>query len=266
MHFGEEQRRAMVERQLKARGIGSARLLDAFEHVPREAFVPANLAEFALDDTPLPIGHEQTISQPYVVALMIEAAEVQPTHRVLEVGTGSGYSAALLAELAGQVFTVERHEALANAARMRLDGLGYRNVTVITGDGSEGLPDEAPFDGIIVAARGEQVPDVLRRQLAVGGRLVMPVGGDDLQALRLVMRTGTQQWQEDDLGAVRFVPLIGQHGLPEVGTRAASNHRPARNVPLPELIAECAHALPPIDDPEFAGVRSLCRPADSDAR
>lgn len=242
----------MVDRQVRARGITSARLLRALERVPREAFVPASVAEFALDDTPLPIAHGQTISQPYVVALMIDAAALQATDRVLEVGTGSGYAAAILAELARDVVTVERHADLADAARRRLDALGYQNVTVVAGDGSAGMRDQAPFDAILVAAREREIPQALRDQLAEGGRLVMPVGGEDVQTLRLVTRTGTTTWDERDLGEVRFVPLISGQAPSEGGTRAAGSHQPARPLPLPALIAQAGRPLPEIADPAFA--------------
>jgi protein-L-isoaspartate(D-aspartate) O-methyltransferase len=225
--------------------------------VPREVFVPENLAEFAYDDTPLPIEEGQTISQPYIVAAMIEAAEVEPGDRVLEVGGGSGYAAAVLSRLAGEVFTIERHKPLAAAAELRLARLGYGNVTVIAGDGSGGLPEEAPFDAILVAARGPEVPEALKRQLAIGGRLVIPVGGEEMQSLCRVTRTGEEEWTTDDLGSVRFVPLIGAHGLAEDGTRAASDHRSARDKPLATLIAEAAEPLPEIDHPDFAAAFDL---------
>ncbi|WP_235506791.1 protein-L-isoaspartate(D-aspartate) O-methyltransferase [Altererythrobacter sp. Root672] len=206
------QRAAMVERQLKARGIRNARVLAAMGEVPREQFVPERLLEFAYSDGPLPIGEEQTISQPYVLALMIEAAGVAPGDRVLEVGAGSGYAAAVMAQIASSVFAIERHPTLAESARERLLEGGYPNVTVITGDGSVGLPDMAPFDAILVSAGGDRVPEPLKWQLAIGGRLVVPVGGTGLQTLLCLRRTGEEEWIEHDLGNVRFVPLIGAHG------------------------------------------------------
>jgi len=242
----------MVERQIIARGIADPHLLQALREVPREVFVPEGLAEFAYDDTPLPIAEGQTISQPYIVAAMIEAADVEPGDRVLEVGGGSGYAAAVLSRIAGEVFAIERHKSLADAAELRLARLGYTNVTVIAGDGSGGLPDEAPFDAILVAARGLQVPDALKRQLKVGGRLVIPVGGEYEQSLCRVTRKGAEEWTSDDLGPVRFVPLIGAHGLAEDGTRAATDHRAARDLPLAALIAAAAEPLPEIDDDTFA--------------
>jgi len=204
-------RRAMVERQLAARGITDGRVLAAMERVPREAFVPAELAEYAYDDSPLPIGEGQTISQPYIVALMAEAAHIGPGARVLEVGTGSGYAAAVLAELAASVISIERHAALADKARAALMELGYGNVEVIEGDGSRGVPERAPYDAILVAAGAPAPPDSLKRQLAEGGRLVIPINVDSHQELRVITRRG-DSYEEEDLGAVRFVPLLGEEG------------------------------------------------------
>ena len=251
-HDVMDRREAMVERHLAARGIRDPHVLAAFREVPREAFVPENLAEFAYDDGPLPIGEGQTISQPYIVAAMIEGAEVAPGDTVLEVGAGSGYAAAVIGRIAKRVFAIERHRALADAAELRLARLGYGNVTIVAGDGSGGLPEEAPFDAILVAARGPEVPQALKRQLKVGGRLVIPVGGEHVQKLCRVTRTGEDAWISDDLGAVRFVPLIGAHGLAEDGTRAASDHRAARDKPLARLVAEAAEPLPEIADDGFA--------------
>ena len=247
-----ELRQWMVDRQLKARGIGNGHVLAAMREVPREAFVPDRLREFAYEDGPLPIGEEQTISQPYIVALMIEAAGVAPGHRVLEVGAGSGYAAAVMSRIAARVFAIERHETLAAEANERVADLGYDNLTIIAGDGSLGLPDEAPFDAILVAAGGDKVPEPLKQQLAIGGRLVVPVGGETLQSLLCVTRTGEDEWSEDDLGGVRFVPLIGAFGRGgrqwEDGSRAASNHRPARELTLAECIAEGAEPFSEIGD------------------
>jgi protein-L-isoaspartate(D-aspartate) O-methyltransferase len=242
----------MVERQLRRRDIDTPSVLTAFRQVPREEFVPENMREFAYEDGPLPIGEGQTISQPYIVALMIEAADVAPGDRVLEVGAGSGYAAAVMGQIAKEVFAIERHEPLARQAAERIDRLGYDNVSIVCGDGSLGLPDEAPFDAILVAAGGDRVPEPLKRQLAVDGRLVIPVGGEGVQSLLCVTRTGADAWSEQDLGGVRFVPLIGAHGRWEEGTRAATNHQPARKLSLPECIAEAAEPLPEIDDAAFA--------------
>src|SRR5687768_9696150 len=242
-----ENRQWMVERQLKARGVRNPQVLAAMAEVPRERFVPERLAGSAYEDGPLPIGEEQTISQPYIVALMIEAADVAPGDRVLEVGAGSGYAAAVMSRIADRVYAIERHETLAKSAQRRVSELGYDNLTIIAGDGSLGLPAHAPYDAILVAAGGDKVPEPLKRQLAVGGRLVVPVGGESMQSLLCVTRSGEDEWTEHDLGGVRFVPLIGAHGRWENGNQAASNHRPARELSLPECIAEAAEPLPDPD-------------------
>jgi protein-L-isoaspartate(D-aspartate) O-methyltransferase len=204
------ERERMVAEQLAARGIADARVLAAFRRVPREAFVPPELAEQAYDDNPLPIGEGQTISQPYVVALMTEAAKIAPDARVLEVGTGSGYAAAILAELAREVTTIERHASLADGARRALARLGYA-VTVLCGDGSLGVPEDAPFGAILVAAGAPEAPASLKAQLAHGGRLVIPVSVDSHQDLKVITRLG-DSFEEEDLGGVRFVPLMGEEG------------------------------------------------------
>jgi protein-L-isoaspartate(D-aspartate) O-methyltransferase len=210
------ERERMVARQIAARGIADPRLLAAMRKVPREAFVPDHLRARAFDDSPLPIGAGQTISQPYIVALMIEAARLEPGDRVLEIGAGSGYAASVMAELADRVFAVERHAVLAERAAARIERLGYANVSIVVGDGTEGLPDEAPFDAILVAATGPEVPEVLLEQLAEGGRLVMPVGAaHGLQSLIRMTRLGPERFERADLGGVRFVPLIGAHGFRE---------------------------------------------------
>lgn len=202
----------MVDRQIAWRGVRGDRVLRAMRSVPREAFVPENLRFSAYDDAPLPIGEGQTISQPYVVALMIEAAALRPADRALEVGTGSGYAAAVMAEIAGQVFTIERLAGMADMARRRLTELGYANVEVHTGDGTLGLPEAAPFDVIIAAAAGPEVPAAWKEQLAVGGRIVMPVGGSDHQELVRLTRRGSGEFDMERLGDVRFVPLLGTQG------------------------------------------------------
>ena len=206
----------MVARQIAGRGIFGAAVLDAIRAVPRECFVPEHLRDFAYDDSPLPIEAGQTISQPYIVALMIDAAGVKPGERVLEIGAGSGYAAAVMGRIAAQVFAIERHAELAALARERMRTFRYDNVTIVEGDGTHGCPDEAPFDAILAAASGSHVPPVLLDQLTIGGRLVMPVGEPHaVQHLVRVRRVGDQQFEEDDLGAVRFVPLIGAHGWEE---------------------------------------------------
>lgn len=207
------ERETMVRQQIAGRGIRDSRLLEAFRAVPRERFVPRGVSELAYEDGPLPIESGQTISQPYIVALMIEAAGIASGDKVLEIGAGSGYAAAVMSRIAGKVFAIERHAELAALARERMERLGYGNVRIVEGDGTGGLPDEAPFDAILCAASGSHVPEALRRQLAVGGVLVMPIGEPDaVQRLVRVARRGEADFDEEDLGPVRFVPLIGAHG------------------------------------------------------
>jgi protein-L-isoaspartate(D-aspartate) O-methyltransferase len=209
----EARRNAMVDFQIARRGVRDPRILEAMRAVPREAFVPERLAEFAYEDSPLPIGEEQTISQPFVVALMAEALELGPEDRVLEIGAGSGYAAAVLGRAAGEVWAVERHESLAREARERLAGLGASNVHVVHGDGTLGWPEHAPYDAIAVAAGGPDIPQALLDQLAPGGRLVIPVGPDlRTQELVRVRRTADGRFVRENLGGVRFVPLIGEQG------------------------------------------------------
>ena len=211
-----DMREAMVRRQIAGRGIVDKRLLEAMRAVPREAFVPEELAHLAYEDTPLPIEAGQTISQPYIVALMIAAAEVVPRDKVLEIGAGSGYAAAVMGRIAETVIAIERHGALASLAAERMRRLGYDNIRIVEGDGSAGLPEEAPFDAILAAASGSHVPDLLRRQLGIGGVLVMPIGGAGAaQSLIKLTRTGEEDFIEENLGAVRFVPLIGEEGWEE---------------------------------------------------
>jgi len=206
-----EARQWMVESQLKRRGVIDARVLAAMAKVPRHRFVPRQLWEQAYNDYPLLIGEDQTISQPYIVALMTEALELKGTEKVLELGTGSGYQAAILAELAAQVFTIDRIPSLARTAEEILAALGYTNVKVRVSDGTMGWPDEAPFEAIMVTAGSPQVPPPLVEQLAVGGRLVIPVGDQYSQNLIRVRRTPDGLKQEY-LGGCRFVKLIGTHG------------------------------------------------------
>jgi protein-L-isoaspartate(D-aspartate) O-methyltransferase len=210
-------RQEMVDRQIAVRGVRDRRVLEAMAEVPREAFVPERLAEVAYEDGPLPIGEEQTISQPYVVALMAEALEVGPGDRVLEIGAGSGYAAAVLSRLACAVWTVERHPSLAREAEERLARLGFANVQVIEGDGTLGWPAQAPYDAIVVAAGGPEVPQALLDQLAGGGRLVIPIGPDPrTQSLVRVRRRADGGLVRENLGEVRFVPLIGAQGWKEI--------------------------------------------------
>ena len=202
----------MVERHLEARGITDPHVLRAMGEVSREAFVSEPLAEFAYEDAPLPIEAGQTISQPYIVARMVELAELRPGDKVLEVGAGSGYAAAVMGRIAAHVYAIERHEELATQARAREAKLGYTNVEIICADGTKGWPEAAPFDAIIVSAGGPKVPEALKRQLAIGGRLVIPVGRGIHQTLMLVRRTGEDSFEQEDHGAVTFVPLIGEEG------------------------------------------------------
>ena len=211
-------RRHMVEQQLVARGIRDARVLEAMRTVPREAFLAPWQAACAYDDGPLPIGEGQTISQPYVVAFMIEAVAPMADDRALEIGTGSGYSAAVLAQIVAEVYAVERIPALADAAAARLAALGYRSVQVRCGDGTLGWPEHAPYDVIVITAGGPRVPPALLDQLAPGGRLVMPVGDDPrFQRLVRVWRRPDGSLVEEALESVAFVPLIGEQGWPGAG-------------------------------------------------
>ena len=200
-------RRRMVDSQLRARGIGDECVLDAMWRVPRHEFAPERYRDQAYEDHPLPIGEGQTISQPYIVARMLEALAIKPTNKVLEVGTGSGYLTALLAELAAQVESVERHAALADAARELLGRLGYTNVKVIVGDGSKGFAEAAPYDAIIVSAAAAEVPPALVEQLAEGGRMMIPVGAADSQQLQLIrLENSRPRISLHEL--CRFVPLV----------------------------------------------------------
>jgi protein-L-isoaspartate(D-aspartate) O-methyltransferase len=207
----------MVARQLERRGIRDERVLEAMASTPREVFVPGVPVSLAYDDRALPIDAGQTISQPYMVARMTELLGVEPGDRILEVGTGSGYQAAVLARLGARVTTIERHADLTDAVRERLLDLGIEGVDLRVGDGSLGLPDEEPWDGIVVTAGAPSIPDALREQLAPGARLVIPIGPLDRQDLIVVERRGPHDWQEWSDGPVVFVPLVGEAGWPEGG-------------------------------------------------
>ena len=203
----------MVEKQIAERGVKHQAVLAAMRAVPREMFVPEAAVEFAYEDGPLDIEAGQTISQPYVVALMAAALELSPRDRVLEIGAGSGYAAAVLSRVAAEVYAVERHAVLVDLARRRMKDLGYDNVHIFQGDGTLGCPEHAPYDAIVVSAGGPSVPDALRAQLVIGGRLVIPVGATPPeQELVCVTRTGEHEYGQEDLGGVRFVPLIGVQG------------------------------------------------------
>jgi protein-L-isoaspartate(D-aspartate) O-methyltransferase len=204
-------RRKMVDQQLRARGLADERVLQAMARVPRHEFVDPSHREHAYEDHPIAIGENQTISQPYIVGLMLEALSLQPSDRVLEIGTGTGYQTALLAELVQHVYSIERHELLARQAVATLARLGYVNTSVIAADGSVGLPAWAPFDAIAVSAAAPRVPAALFDQLREGGRMVLPVGPAQGQELQLVRKEGGHPVVRD-LGACSFVPLIGGQG------------------------------------------------------
>jgi protein-L-isoaspartate(D-aspartate) O-methyltransferase len=208
------ERLAMVEGQLRRRGISDARVLEAMGKVPRHLFVPEDNQASAYEDRPLPIGEGQTISQPYMVAIMTQSLELKGGEKVLEIGTGSGYQAAILAGLARTVYTVERISALIQGARKVLHDLGYQNVFFRTGDGSKGWPEEAPFDGIIVTAGAPDIPQTLKSQLTEGGRLVIPTGPRYTQTLYKLTREGKKFVEENVTGCV-FVPLVGDYGWKE---------------------------------------------------
>jgi protein-L-isoaspartate(D-aspartate) O-methyltransferase len=209
-----KQRKNMVEVQLRARGIYDQRVLAAMAHVPRHEFVSEEYWDQAYEDHPLPIGENQTVSQPYIVAIMLQAVSLSGSETVLEVGTGSGYEAAVIGELAQQVYTIERHASLARTAEAVLQRLGYNNVTVCVGDGSQGLPAHAPYDAVVVSAAAPRVPPSLFEQLREGGRMAIPVGPAYSQEFQLV-RKEHGEMAITRLDACRFVPLIGCQGYPE---------------------------------------------------
>jgi protein-L-isoaspartate(D-aspartate) O-methyltransferase len=202
------QRRNMVESQLRARGIRDERVLTAMSHVPRHEFVSAEYRDQVYEDHPIPIGEGQTLSQPYIVAVTLEALVLDPENVVLEIGTGSGYQTALLSELTRRVYSVERHSSLARAAQTTLARLGYVNIDVVVGDGSRGIPEHAPFDAIVVSAAAPKIPPPLFAQLREGGRMVIPVGPAHSQELQLVRKQANQPVVLN-LEGCRFVPLIG---------------------------------------------------------
>ncbi|MBM4295309.1 MAG: protein-L-isoaspartate(D-aspartate) O-methyltransferase [Deltaproteobacteria bacterium] len=207
-------RRDMVETQIRRRGVADPRVLAAMSQVPRHKFVPSHIWDQAYNDYPLPIGEDQTISQPYIVALMTQTLEVKETDKVLEIGTGSGYQTAILAKLAAQVYSIERIASLEAKAQKVLEELGYANVHIKVGDGTLGWPEEAPFDAIMVTAGAPQVPRPLTEQLALGGRLIIPVGDQWSQTLTLMRKT-KEGLKTEYHGGCRFVRLIGQHGWKE---------------------------------------------------
>ncbi len=251
MNTASQMRENMVDHQIAARGVRSELILDAMRTVPREHFLPPDMQEFAYEDSPLPIDANQTISQPYIVALMVEALALSGGERVLEIGAGSGYAAAVLGRIAGDVYTVERIGQLAEKAASKLAELDYSNVHVLHGDGTLGWLDHAPYDGIVVTAGGPEVPESLKAQLKIGGRLVIPVGTDPrAQELVRVTRLSEHEYQTEDLADVRFVPLVGQEGW------APDSGFPLQREP----------ALRPAKEPErtLAGaIANCCEPFDS---
>jgi protein-L-isoaspartate(D-aspartate) O-methyltransferase len=248
----------MVQEQIFARGVRSEKVLDAMRKVPREQFLPEELREFAYEDSPLPIAGGQTISQPYIVAFMAEALNLQGGENVLEIGAGSGYAAAVLAQIAGDVHTIERVQELANAARTTLASLGFDNVQVRHGDGTRGWPEEAPFDAIVVAASGPDVPEPLKRQLRIGGRIVIPVGADQrFQELVRMTRVAENRFEVEELADVRFVPLIGEEGwTPDIPATPKARRLPVkrREGRIRELIAD---GCEPFNSVETANIDPL---------
>ena len=251
-------RERMVAQQIAARGVRDPAVLAAMRSVPRELFIPAELAEFAYDDSPLPIEAGQTISQPFIVAEMLEAMALKPGDRVLEVGTGSGYAAAVLSRVVREVYTIERHELLARVAAERFARLGYRNIRVMVGDGTLGWPDHAPYDAIVVTAGGFEAPPALLDQLKVDGRLLIPLGATPReQQLLRITRTAPDRYTREPLGSVRFVPLIGAAGWGEGGAPPAPAPRlvaPRGRAPVVSLLREAAER---IDDIESASLPAL---------
>lgn len=212
MDIYEQKRLKMVREQIEGRGIHEAKTLEALRKVPRHLFVPPSLIEEAYIDSPLPIGDGQTISQPYIVALMTQAARIDSNATVLEIGTGSGYAAAVLSQIASKVYTVERIAALAKEAEKRFKDLGYSHIEVKTGDGTLGWAEKAPFDAIIVTAGAPIVPASLVGQLKIGGRLIIPVGDSFSQSLLRIKKETSDKFTQEMLEAVRFVPLLGKEG------------------------------------------------------
>ena len=244
----ESARDRMVRHQIEGRGVRDPRVLAAMREVPREAFVPPGLQEFAYEDSPLPIEAGQTISQPFIVAEMIESLELRGGERVLDIGTGSGYAAAVLARIAGEVYSVERHAELVTLARARFAELGIRNVHVLHGDGTLGWPEHAPYDAVVAAAGGPDIPSALRDQLKVGGRLVIPIGPTPReQKLIRETKVAPRKMSRTDLGSVRFVPLVGAAGWPDTAAEAAPAARPkSKAATIVELLRETIEPFPDI--------------------
>ncbi len=252
-----QQRRWMIEHQIKARGVSSPLVLKALDLVHREAFLPAELREFAYEDAPLPIAAGQTISQPYIVAMMVEALNLKGGETVLEIGTGSGYAAAVLSHIDAQVFSVERVDELAQQAKKTLAAEGINNVEILVGDGTLGWPEHAPYDAIVVAAGGPKVPESLKSQLKIGGCLVIPVGFDQYsQELIRIVRISEHQYQTEELADVRFVPLLGeegwQPGKPEAGVRKPTPILQPDEERLAAAIGEACEPFSSIDSIDLA--------------
>ncbi|MEX1032218.1 MAG: protein-L-isoaspartate(D-aspartate) O-methyltransferase, partial [Cellvibrionaceae bacterium] len=253
----DKQRQAMVEQQLRGRGIRSRVVLEAMAKVHRESFLPEHMREFAYQDSPLPIAEDQTISQPYIVGFMLDGLDLRGGERVLDVGTGSGYAAAVLAEITAQVITIERHKPLADRARAILHDLHYNNVEVIHGDGSMGWPSNAPYDAILVAAGGPEVPRALKEQLSIGGKLIIPVGSSaSRQSLMRITREGESDYHEEHLIDVRFVPLVGKSGWQNLEQKSSTpGPAPAvvrRDRSLAELIADEAQTIGNLESVDLA--------------
>jgi protein-L-isoaspartate(D-aspartate) O-methyltransferase len=226
-----ELRDRMVERQIAARGLDNPKLLAAFRAVPREEFISPDYADYAYQDSPLPIESGQTISQPYIVALTIDAAGIKAGDKVLEVGAGSGYAAAVIGQIADEVIAIERHHQLVELAQQRMMRLRYDNVRVVEGDGTLGWPEDGPYDAIVAAASGSHVPQSWIAQLKPGGRIVMPIGGvHEVQSLVKVTKQEDGTLRHEDLGGVRFVPLIGKEGFRDSGSEALVRSLPQMNV------------------------------------
>ena len=242
------ERERMIDRTIARRGLDDPHLIAAFRAVPREAFISGDYAAYAYADAPLPIESGQTISQPYIVALTIDAARIGPNDKVLEIGAGSGYAAAVIGQIAREVVAIERHHELVELAQQRMRRLGYNNVHIVEGDGTRGCPAEAPFDAIVAAASGSHVPSVLVDQLKPGGRIVMPIGEPHaIQSLIKLTKLEDGTTTREDLGAVRFVPLIGEHGFRDHGSEAVVET-------IPGMIAAAAEPFPDIEDPAFGAL------------
>ena len=251
-------RKEMVDNAIFARGVRSELVLHAMRSVPRERFLPAHLREFAYDDAPLPIEEGQTISQPYIVAFMTEALALHGGEKVLEIGAGSGYAAAVVSEIAADVYTVERHGPLAEKAAATLVDLGYHNVHVLHGDGTKGWPEHAPYDAIIVAAGGPSIPESLKDQLKIGGRLVIPVGADlHIQELVRVTRIAQDEYRREDLADVRFVPLLGEEGWTEPQPTRPRHAPPTGASAEEKLVKKVADAAEPFGSIDTADLAPL---------